>query len=53
MEVALDLDIPAEDLDRAAAALEQMESAFRPLVRRIPLETEPALIVPRSEEDSE
>lgn len=39
---ALDLDIPEPAVETAATALEAVEAAFRPLVREIPLETEPA-----------
>jgi hypothetical protein len=38
----LDPPIPAEDLELAAAAMARVEAALRPLVRTIPLTTEPA-----------
>ena len=37
------LDIPDEELARMSEALTALEDSFRPLVRTIPLETEPAL----------
>jgi hypothetical protein len=37
------LDIPEDDLARITAVLAGLETAFRPLVATIPLETEPAL----------
>jgi len=35
-------DIPAQDLDRVLKPLESLEQQFRPLVARMPLETEPS-----------
>ncbi len=49
---ALELNIPAADVERAATGLARIETAFGPLIKQIPLETEPALIVPRFVEDS-
>jgi len=37
------LTTPEEELARINTALSALEDAFRPLVRAIPLETEPAL----------
>lgn len=37
-------EIPDRDLDRVAASLAAVEEAFRPLVGKIPLETEPAYL---------
>ena len=37
--------IPAEQIEKIAPSLEGLESAFRPLVARLPLETEPAFVL--------
>jgi hypothetical protein len=44
-------DMPADAVERAAKPLDTLEAAFRPLVARIPLETEPAsvLLITRGE----
>jgi hypothetical protein len=44
-------DIPADALERSLKPLETLEGAFRPLIARIPFETEPAyvLLVPEEE----
>jgi hypothetical protein len=44
----LDLNIPEPDLERIRAPLNTLEASFRPLVSKLPLETEPAylLLVP-------
>jgi hypothetical protein len=39
---ARDLGIPPQELDRVAAPLETLEQAFRPLVRTLSQEMEPA-----------
>lgn len=39
---ARDLGIPPQELDRVAAPLETLEQAFRPLVRALSPEMEPA-----------
>jgi hypothetical protein len=41
---ARQLNIPAADLERIAAPLEILEKAFRPLVKTIPHEVEPAIL---------
>jgi hypothetical protein len=38
-------DIPQEAVDRAVKPLETLEGTFRPLIARIPLETEPAYVL--------
>jgi hypothetical protein len=48
MAEAAGLEIP--DIDRIAPALDGLEAAFRPLVRNIPHDVEPALIF-RAAED--
>jgi len=50
---ALALKIPPEELERIIAAQERVEESFRPLVKRIPLVTEPAYVSLRFPEDSE
>ncbi len=40
---ANDLRIPESDLERIVPALETLEAAFRPLVKTIPDEIEPAI----------
>jgi len=40
----LGLDIPADGLRRAAAALETVEAEFRPLLSGIPVFSEPAYV---------
>ena len=51
--VGLGLNLPDEALDRAAASQDGVEAAFRPLVSKIPLETEPAYVSLRQPEDEE
>lgn len=53
LAAALSLPIPPEDVERAATALERIEAEFRPLVKTIPLETEPAYASLRFPEDEE
>ncbi len=48
---ALDLEIPDSELDQLARSLDSIEASFRPLVRKIPLECEPAYIMPRAPEE--
>lgn len=36
--------IPEADLERMAPVLDALEAAFRPLVKEIPTETEPAIV---------
>jgi hypothetical protein len=45
--------IPPEDLENVAKSLDQVEAAFRPLTREIPLETEPVFIAFRLPERAE
>jgi hypothetical protein len=40
---AYDLRIPDEDLERIAPSLDGLESAFRPLTKKIPDDVEPAI----------
>jgi hypothetical protein len=42
--------IPAEEMDRIAAALEALEETFRPLVNDLPPDLEPCLEVGAEEE---
>jgi hypothetical protein len=49
--IALSLDIPDTDLEKIAPVMDTLEAAFRPLVREIPLETEPAVIFHLPPED--
>ena len=51
LAAGLRLDIPDEDLRRAAAAMEAVEAAFRPLVSDIPFLTEPAYVALRFPEE--
>lgn len=37
--------IPAEQLEKIAPALDSLDAAFRPLLAKIPLETEPAYVL--------
>jgi hypothetical protein len=37
-------DVPEEQIDRITPALNYLESTFRPLVKDIPVETEPACV---------
>jgi hypothetical protein len=39
-------DIPEEELNRIVPVLDALETAFRPLVKKIPVETEPAFVLP-------
>ena len=45
-------DIPPEQLEKITPSLDGLEAAFRPLVSKLPLETEPAyvLLVAREKE---
>jgi hypothetical protein len=48
---AYDLRIPDSDLERIAPSLDTLESAFRPLTKRLPDDVEPAItfrILPES-----
>jgi len=47
------LTIPAAEADRIAPALDALETAFRPLVRTIGPEVDPAVMFQASEEDGE
>ncbi len=38
-------DIPEEELNRIVPVLDALEAAFRPLVKKIPVETEPAFVL--------
>jgi hypothetical protein len=38
-------DIPAEQVEKISASLDGLEAAFRPLVARLPVETEPAYVL--------
>jgi hypothetical protein len=46
---ANNLNIPDADMERIQPALEKLEAAFRPMVKSIPHETEPAItfVIPR------
>lgn len=48
---ALEPHIPEADLERAKASLDAVETAFRPLTRTIPFETEPAFVLLRLPEE--
>ena len=37
--------IPAEQLDKIAPALDGLNAAFRPLLAKLPVETEPAYVL--------
>ena len=52
MAQALGLDLPAAELDRLAPPLEALEEAFRPLVKSLTLDVEPAVEF-RMEEEAE
>lgn len=39
-------EIPEHELDRIVPVLEALEADFRPLVKKIPTETEPATVLP-------
>lgn len=45
-------EIPADDMARVGPPLDALEEAFRPLVAKIPLDIEPAVVF-RAAEDSE
>ena len=49
----LGLEIPPPDLERAARSLERVEERFRPLIEKIPFETEPAYLMILEPEKSE
>lgn len=38
-------DIPAEQLEKIAPALDGLDAAFRPLLAKLPVETEPAYVL--------
>ena len=44
-------DMPADAVERAVQPLEKLEAAFRPLLARIPHETEPAYVLLLAPED--
>jgi len=46
------LDISEQEVARFQPTLDDLEVAFRPLVQRIPLELEPAVVFLRLPEDS-
>ncbi len=46
LAAARGLDIPDEQIDRIAPALEALEAAFRPLLKPLEPQTEPAFVVP-------
>ena len=46
------LEIPEADVARAAAALDGLEAAFRPLARAIPESVEPAVTFRAAEEEA-
>jgi hypothetical protein len=39
-------DIPEDELNAILPVLDAIEAAFRPLVKKIPVETEPAFVLP-------
>jgi hypothetical protein len=43
-------EIPAGELDRVVGPLEALEKAFRPLVKDLPVDLEPALALSAEEE---
>jgi hypothetical protein len=47
---AMQLDIPAADIEGIAASLDSLEAVFRPLVATIPPDVEPAVIFRAAEE---
>ena len=47
------LTIPAAEVDRIAPALDALEVAFRPLVRNIGPDADPAVVFQAAEEDGE
>jgi len=51
MAEAAGLDIP--DMDRITPALDGLEAAFRPLVKKIPHDVEPALIFRSAAEEQQ
>jgi len=51
MAEAAGLDIP--DMDRIIPALDGLEAAFRPLVKKIPHDVEPALIFRAAAEEQQ
>jgi hypothetical protein len=48
---ALNPEIPATELDRIVAPLQALEETFRPLVKDLPPDLEPALELGAEEED--
>jgi hypothetical protein len=46
-------DISDQEVDRFKPTLDDLEAAFRPLIQRIPLELEPAVIFRRLPEESQ
>jgi hypothetical protein len=45
-------DMPADAVERAVKPLEGLDAAFRPLIARIPLETEPASVLLIAQEEA-
>ncbi len=45
-------DISDQEIERFQSTLDGLEAAFRPLIQRIPLELEPAVIFRRQPEES-
>lgn len=50
---ALDLGISEAEMDTIAPNLDALEKAFRPLVAKIPLETDPAIAFAAAPEEEE
>jgi len=53
LATAQGLDIPSEELERVAPVLEALEAAFRPLVKSIPIDIEPAVTFSCPREESQ
>ena len=51
--LAFELNIPEADLDSLGRALDAIERAFRPLISKIPIETDPAVTFFAAPEDAE
>ncbi|HLJ13537.1 MAG TPA: hypothetical protein VKV15_03505 [Bryobacteraceae bacterium] len=51
--LAFELNIPEADLETLAPALNAIEKAFRPLISKIPIETDPAVTFFAAPEDAE
>jgi hypothetical protein len=45
MAVAGRFEIPDEELNQIVPVLEALDASFRPLVKKIPVETEPAFVL--------